>query len=194
MSSIDPVEADADLLDALAGERRLMPHLHLSLQAGDDLVLKRMKRRHTRADALRFCETVRALRPDIVLGADVIAGFPTETEEMFARSLDLVEECGLTHLHVFPYSPRPGTPAARMPQVAPGVVKERARRLRAAGDAALARHLAAQVGRRHSVLTEMHGIARTEGFAPVRMAAPVEPGRIFAVTIAGHDGRELRAA
>ena len=194
MSSIDPVEADADLLDALAGERRLMPHLHLSLQAGDDLVLKRMKRRHTRDDALRFCETVRALRPDVVLGADVIAGFPTETEEMFARSLDLVEECGLTHLHVFPYSPRPGTPAARMPLVPAGVAKERARRLRAAGDAALARHLAAQVGRRHSVLTEMHGIARTEGFATVRMAAPVEPGRILAVTIAGHDGRELRAA
>jgi threonylcarbamoyladenosine tRNA methylthiotransferase MtaB len=194
LSSLDPVEADDDLLDALACEPRLMPHLHLSLQAGDDLVLKRMKRRHVRADAISFCETVRALRPGIVLGADIIAGFPTETDAMFARSLDLVEECGLTHLHVFPYSPRPGTPAARMPQVAAAAVKERAARLRAAGEAALARHLAAQVGRQHNVLTEMHGIARTEGFAPVRMTGPVRPGRILAVTIAGHDGRELKAA
>ena len=126
LSSIDSVEADADLLDALASEPRLMPHLHLSLQAGDDLILKRMKRRHLRADAIAFCDQVRRLRPDVVFGADIIAGFPTETEEMFARSLDLVDECGLTHLHVFPFSPRPGTPAARMPQVAREVVKERA--------------------------------------------------------------------
>ena len=194
LSSIDSIEADVDLMEALAGEARLMPHLHLSLQAGDDIVLKRMKRRHVRDDAIRFCRTARALRPDIVFGADLIAGFPTETDEMFARSLDLVEECGLTHLHVFPFSPRPGTPAARMPQVAHEEVRERARRLRAAGDAALLRHLDAQVGRRHRVLTERHGIARTEGFAPVRMAGPVTPGRILDVTIAGHDGRELRAA
>ena len=117
---------------------RLMPHLHLSLQAGDDLILKRMKRRHLRADAIAFCDQVRRLRPDVVFGADIIAGFPTETEAMFARSLDLVDECGLTHLHVFPFSPRPGTPAARMPQVAREVVKERARRLREKGEAALA--------------------------------------------------------
>ena len=126
LSSINSVEADRDLIDAFADEARLMPHLHLSLQAGDDLILKRMKRRHPRADAIAFCEQVRRLRPDVVFGADIIAGFPTETEAMFARSLDLVDECGLTHLHVFPFSPRPGTPAARMPQVARDVVKERA--------------------------------------------------------------------
>ncbi len=133
LSSIDSIEADRDLIDAFASEARLMPHLHLSLQAGDDLILKRMKRRHLRADAIAFCEEVRRLRPDVVFGADIIAGFPTETEAMFARSLDLVDECGLTHLHVFPFSPRPGTPAARMPQVARDVVKERARRLREQG-------------------------------------------------------------
>jgi threonylcarbamoyladenosine tRNA methylthiotransferase MtaB len=171
-----------------------MPHLHLSLQAGDDLILKRMKRRHLRGQAIAFCEDVRRLRPDVVFGADIIAGFPTETEEMFARSLDLVAECGLTHLHVFPYSPRPGTPAAKMPQVARETIRDRARRLRTAGEAALASHLAAQVGRRHSVLVETADLARTEGFTPVRLAASVEPGRIVAVTIGGHDGRELKAA
>jgi threonylcarbamoyladenosine tRNA methylthiotransferase MtaB len=194
ISSIDSVEADADLLDALAGEPRLMPHLHLSLQAGDDLVLKRMKRRHLRADAIRFCAEVRRLRPDVVFGADVIAGFPTETEEMFARTFDLVEECGLTHLHVFPFSPRPGTPAARMPPVAPEVVKERARRLRARGRVALERHLEAEVGARRRVLTETDGLGRTEGFTLVRFPAPVLAGDIREVAIAGHDGRELLAA
>ena len=154
LSSIDSVEADRDLLDAFADDARLMPHLHLSLQAGDDLILKRMKRRHLRADAIAFCEQVRRLRPDVVFGADIIAGFPTETEAMFARSLDLVDECGLTHLHVFPFSPRPGTPAARMPQVARDVVKERAQRLRAKGEAALRRHLDAQVGTTRRVLAE----------------------------------------
>ena len=134
LSSIDCIEIDRRLLDAFATEERLMPHLHLSLQAGDDLILKRMKRRHRRADAIAFCAELRRLRPDMVFGADIIAGFPTETEEMFARSLDLVEECGLTYLHVFPYSPRPGTPAARMPQVAREVVKDRAKRLRQRGD------------------------------------------------------------
>ncbi len=194
ISSIDSVEADRDLLDALASEPRLMPHLHLSLQAGDDLVLKRMKRRHLRADAVAFCEEVRRLRPDVVLGADIIAGFPTETEEMFGRSLEIVEECGLTHLHVFPFSPRPGTPAARMPAVPREVVKERARRLRAAGEVAFRRHLESEVGTRRQVLVETDGIGRTEGFTPVRFASPVEAGEIRSVDIAGHDGRMLLAA
>jgi threonylcarbamoyladenosine tRNA methylthiotransferase MtaB len=194
ISSIDSVEADADLFDALANEPRLMPHLHLSLQAGDDLILKRMKRRHLRDDAIRFCREVRRLRPDVVFGADIIAGFPTETEAMFQRSLAIVEECELTHLHVFPFSPRPGTPAARMPQVARDEVKERARRLRMKGEAALMRHLAAEVGARRKVLVETNQLGRTEGFTPVRFTQPVPPGDIIAVTIAGHDGRELRAA
>src|SRR6516165_630620 len=193
LSSIDSVEADRDLLDALASDARLMPHLHLSLQAGDDLILKRMKRRHLRADAIAFCETVRRLRPDVVFGGDVIAGFPTETEDMFARSLDLVDACGLTHLHVFPFSPRPGTPAARMPQISREVIKDRARRLREKGEAALRRHLDAQVGRRHRVLTESLELGRTEHFTHARLAAPIEPGIILDVTVAGHDGRQLLA-
>jgi threonylcarbamoyladenosine tRNA methylthiotransferase MtaB len=193
ISSIDSVEADPDLLDALAGEERLMPHLHLSLQAGDDLVLKRMKRRHLREDAIRFCADLRRVRPDVVFGADIIAGFPTETEEMFHRSVDLVEECGLTHLHVFPFSPRPGTPAARMPQVARDVVKDRARRLRERGDEALRAHLAGEVGARRRVLTETEGLGRTEAFTLVRFPSPVLAGSILDVTIAGHDGRELLA-
>ena len=146
ISSIDSIEADRDLLDVIADDVRLMPHLHLSLQSGDDMILKRMKRRHLRADAIAFCDQVRRLRPDIALGADIIAGFPTETEEMFSRSVDLVEECGLTFLHVFPYSKRPGTPAARMPQVAGGAIKERAKRLRATGEAALRKRLEAEIG------------------------------------------------
>jgi threonylcarbamoyladenosine tRNA methylthiotransferase MtaB len=194
ISSIDSVEADHDLLDAIAHERRLMPHLHLSLQAGDDMVLKRMKRRHLRDDAIRFCEDVRGLRPDIIFGADIIAGFPTETEEMFRRSLDIVDECGLTHLHVFPFSPRPGTPAARMPQVARDNVKDRARRLREKGEAALLGHLAAEVGTRHNVLIELNQIGRTEGFTPVRFSSPVMRGDIRTVAISGHNGRELLAA
>ena len=194
LSSIDSVEVDDDLFDALANEPRLMPHLHLSLQAGDDLILKRMKRRHARADAIAFCDQVRSLRPDVAFGADIIAGFPTETEAMFARSLELVDECGLTQLHVFPFSPRPGTPAARMPQVDREVVRERARRLREKGEAALARYLDAQVGSRRWVLTERGGIGRTEQFLPVRLAAPFEPGVIFDLTIGGHDGRQLLAA
>ena len=194
LSSIDSVEADRDLLDAFASDARLMPHLHLSLQAGDDLILKRMKRRHLRADAIAFCETVRRLRPDVVFGGDIIAGFPTETEDMFARSLDLVDACGLTHLHVFPFSPRPGTPAARMPQISREVIKDRARRLREKGAAALRRHLDAQVGRRHRVLTESRELGRTEHFTHARLAAPMEPGIILEVTVAGHDGRQLLAA
>jgi len=194
LSSIDSVEADADLFDALAGEPCLMPHLHLSLQAGDDLLLKRMKRRHTRADAIAFCKEVRRLRPDVVFGADIIAGFPTETEAMFERSLDLVEDCGLTQLHVFPFSPRPGTPAARMPQVDRGIVRERARRLREKGEAALRTHLDSQVGARRRVLAETRALGRTEQFTPVRLNAPVEPGALIDLTIADHDGRHLLAA
>jgi threonylcarbamoyladenosine tRNA methylthiotransferase MtaB len=194
LSSIDSVEADRDLLDAFANDARLMPHLHLSLQAGDDLILKRMKRRHLRADAIAFCDAVRRLRPDVVFGGDIIAGFPTETEDMFARSLDLVDACALTHLHVFPFSPRPGTPAARMPQIRRDIIKDRARRLREKGEAALRRHLDAQVGCRRRVLTESGEVGRTEHFTRARLAAPVEPGIILDVTVAGHDGRQLLAA
>jgi threonylcarbamoyladenosine tRNA methylthiotransferase MtaB len=194
LSSIDSVEADPELIAAFAEEPRLMPHVHLSLQAGDDLILKRMKRRHARADAIRLCRTLRDLRPGLVFGADLIAGFPTETEAQFARSLDLVEECELTHLHVFPYSPRPGTPAARMPAVPGDVVRARAARLRAAGAAALARHLDGEVGTRRRVLTERGDTGRTEAFSLVRFAEPVPPGEIREVTVNGHDGQALLAA
>jgi threonylcarbamoyladenosine tRNA methylthiotransferase MtaB len=194
LSSIDSVEADRDLFDALANDSRLMPHLHLSLQHGDDLILKRMKRRHTRADAVRFCNEVRRLRPDVAFGADIIAGFPTEDAAMFARSLDLVDACGLTQLHVFPFSPRPGTPAARMPQLDRALIKERAKRLRDKGDAVLAAHLASEVGARRRVLTERGGIGHTEQFLVVKLAAPLAPGAILDVHMAGHDGRKLLAA
>jgi threonylcarbamoyladenosine tRNA methylthiotransferase MtaB len=192
ISSIDSIEADRDLLDALAEEARLMPHLHLSLQAGDDLILKRMKRRHTRADAVAFCAQVRRLRPDITFGADIIAGFPTETEDMFARSLALVEDCDLTFLHVFPYSPRPGTPAARMPQVAGEAIRARGRRLRAHGEAALKRRLAAEVGTTRHVLIESASHGRTEHFLPVAVAGDT-PGAIRELTVTGYDGTRLRA-
>jgi len=194
ISSIDSVEADPDLLDAIADEPRLMPHLHLSLQHGDDLILKRMKRRHARADAVAFAEQVRRLRPDIVFGADIIAGFPTETDDAFARSRDLVADCGLTHLHVFPYSERAGTPAARMPQVPHALRKQRAALLRQDGAAALRRHLDTQVGTQRRVLTERGGIGRTEQFTPVRLPEPVGPGAMLDVTITNHDGRRLIAA
>jgi len=194
LSSIDSVEADSDLLDALANEPRLMPHFHLSLQSGDDLILKRMKRRHVRRDAISFCERVRRLRPDVVFGADIIAGFPTETEAMFAQSLDLLDECGLTQLHVFPFSPRPGTPAARMPQVDRAVIKERARRLREKGEIALRAYLDREIGTRRRVLVESRAIGRTEQFMPVRLAAPAGPGVILDLAIKAHDGRQLLAA
>jgi threonylcarbamoyladenosine tRNA methylthiotransferase MtaB len=194
LSSIDSIEADHDLIAVLAEEERMMPHLHLSLQSGDDLILKRMKRRHLRADAIAFCEQLRQLRPQIVFGADLIAGFPTETEEMFARSLDLIHECDLTFLHVFPFSPRPQTPAARMPQVAASLTRERARRLRENGDIALRRHLCRQLGRTHRVLAEKSHFGRAEQFTPVRLADAVEPGVIVEVAIAGHDERQLLAA
>jgi threonylcarbamoyladenosine tRNA methylthiotransferase MtaB len=190
ISSIDSIEADRDLLDVIANDERLMPHLHLSLQSGDDLILKRMKRRHSRSHAIEFCAQVRRLRPDIALGADIITGFPTETEEMFVRSQDLVWECDLTFLHVFPYSKRPGTPAARMPQVAGGAIKERARRLRATGEAALQKRLAAEVGATRQVLIESGRQGRTEHFLPVAIAGEV-PGTVRAMTIAGHDSTRL---
>ena len=194
LSSIDSVEADAELLDALAQDARLMPHLHLSLQSGDDLILKRMKRRHSRRDAIEFCNAVRRLRPDVVFGADLIAGFPTETEAMLHSSFDLVEACGLTHLHVFPFSPRPGTPAARMPQLPRAVIKERAMRLRERGAEALVRHLQAEIGASRRVLAESPELGRTEQFTPVKLAAPAVPGEILDLRIASHDGRQLLAA
>ena len=194
ISSIDSIEADEALMQAIATEPRLMPHLHLSLQHGDDLILKRMKRRHLRDDAIAFCEEARRLRPDMTFGADIIAGFPTETEAHFENSLRLVEECGLTWLHVFPYSARPGTPAARIPAKVPGPeIKARAARLRAAGDAALARHLAAQQGVTHRILTEAPDMGRTEQFTEVRLTAPQPEGAIVTAVISGIDGTRLVA-
>jgi threonylcarbamoyladenosine tRNA methylthiotransferase MtaB len=178
---------------AIADDERVMPHLHLSLQAGDDMILKRMKRRHSRAQSVAFCAEVRRLRPDVVFGADLIAGFPTETDAMFANSLALIEDCGLTYLHVFPFSPRKGTPAARMPQVARQVVKDRAAHLRQAGDAALRSFLASQVGRHAHVLVESDAAGRTEQFAEVRLAQAGGIGEIRPVRITGHDGRRLEA-
>lgn len=193
ISSIDSIEVDENLMLAIASEARLMPHLHLSLQAGDDMILKRMKRRHLREDAVRFCREVRRLRPEIVFGADIIAGFPTETEEMFENSLRMVEDCGLTFLHVFPFSPRKGTPAARMPQVRGPDVKERAGRLRAAGEAALQRHLQGQIGKSHLVLTEGPRTGRTEQFAEVSFSADQPEGEILRVRISGTNGDALTA-
>ncbi|SDO28558.1 tRNA (N(6)-L-threonylcarbamoyladenosine(37)-C(2))-methylthiotransferase MtaB [Afipia sp. GAS231] len=190
ISSIDSIEADRDLLDVISEEERLMPHLHLSLQSGDDLILKRMKRRHLRNDAIEFCAQVRRLRPDIALGADIIAGFPTETEEMFSRSQDLVDECDLTFLHVFPYSKRPGTPAARMPQVAGEAIKERAKRLRATGDVALQRRLASETGATRQVLIESGKQGRTEHFLPVAIEGE-SPGAVRALAVTGNDGARL---
>ena len=190
ISSIDSIEADENLMLAIATEPRLMPHLHLSLQSGDDMILKRMKRRHLRDDAIRFCEEARRLRPDMVFGADIIAGFPTETEEMFVNSMKLVEDCDLTFLHVFPYSARKGTPAARMPAVKGPLIRERAARLRMAGDAALARHLAAQIGQVHRVLTETPRMGRTEQFTEVSFAEDQPEGQIVTARMTGvEDGR-----
>ncbi|MCU0802588.1 MAG: tRNA (N(6)-L-threonylcarbamoyladenosine(37)-C(2))-methylthiotransferase MtaB [Rhodobacteraceae bacterium] len=193
ISSIDSIEADEALMQAIATESRLMPHLHLSLQAGDDMILKRMKRRHLRDDAIAFCETARGLRPDIVFGADIIAGFPTETEQMFANSLQLIDDCGLTFLHVFPYSARKGTPAARMPATPGPVIRDRAARLRARGEAALQAHLASQQGRLHHVLTEGPRMGRTEGFAEVAFATDQPEGQIITTRITGWSGQRLTA-
>jgi threonylcarbamoyladenosine tRNA methylthiotransferase MtaB len=193
LSSIDSVEADPALLAAIAEEERLMPHLHLSLQSGDDLLLKRMKRRHARADSIAFCETVRRLRPDIVFGADLIAGFPTETEAMFRNSLSLVDECGLTFLHVFPFSAREGTPAARMKQLNGGVIARRAGELREKGVAALKSHLASAKGRRIQVLMEMNGQGRSPDFTPVKLDAGDGAGALVDAVVSGDDGASLLA-
>lgn len=184
LSSVDPVEVDDDILRLIAEEERLMPHLHVSLQAGDDMVLKRMKRRHLRADAVSFCERVRRLRPDVVFGADIIAGFPTETDEMFENSLRAVDDCGLTYLHVFPYSPRPGTPAARMPQVPGNLRKERAARLRQLGAAREEAFLRSRVGSQAQVLVEKEGFGRSEHFAPV-VLADGRVGDVLPIEISG---------
>ena len=192
LSSIDTIEADEALMRALAEEERLMPHLHLSLQSGDDMILKRMKRRHSRAHSVAFCQEARRLRSDIVFGADIIAGFPTETDGMFDNSMRLVEDCGLTFLHVFPFSPRPGTPAARMPQVERRLVKERSEKLRYAGKAALNTYLASCQGQRIEVLTEQDNIGRTPQFAEVELDGPVASGRLIDASVTGHDAGRLR--
>ncbi len=191
LSSIDTIEADPDLMIALAEEERLMPHLHLSLQSGDDMILKRMKRRHLRAHAVDFCEQARRLRPDIAFGADLIAGFPTETEEMFENSLRLVDDCGIQHLHVFPFSPRPGTPAARMPQLDRQMVKARAHSLRRKGEEAMAAHLNAQVGARVRVLMERPDIGRTPQFSEIVLPGEREPGTMVLAEVSGVRDRRL---
>ena len=193
ISSIDSIEADPALMQAIATEPRLMPHLHLSLQAGDNMILKRMKRRHAREDAIAFCDEARRMRPDMVFGADLIAGFPTETEDMFQQSLALVQDCNLTFLHVFPFSPRKGTPAARMPQVHGPDIKTRAARLRAAGEAALQRHLTAQIGTTHQVLVEGPRLGRTAQFTEVSFAADQPEGQIQTTRIIGASANRLLA-
>ena len=192
LSSIDAAEIDPDLMRCLAEDARLMPYLHLSLQAGDDMILKRMKRRHSRTDALKLVADVRAVRPDVAFGADLIAGFPTETEAMFENTLRLVEEAELSFLHVFPFSPRPGTPAARMPQLPRNVIKERAARLRAAGELALGRHLDRQVGRTLLGLVERPGVARAEDFTEIAFAGEAPVGSIASLAVVGHeDGKAV---
>ena len=193
ISSIDSIEADDNLMQAIATEPRLMPHLHLSLQHGDDLILKRMKRRHLRDDAIRFTEEALKLRPEMTFGADIIAGFPTETEAHFANSLKLVDDCQLTWLHVFPYSAREGTPAARMPAVNGTAIKERAAALRAAGEWRVAMHLATQQGRHHSILMENPHMGRTEQFTEVRFDLPQTEGALVSGRITGQDGAALLA-
>ena len=193
LSSLDPVEVDDDLLRLVAEEPRLMPHFHLSVQAGDDMVLKRMKRRHLRADVISLAARLRELRGDVALGADIIAGFPTEDEAMFQHSLDLVDEAGLTHLHVFPFSARPGTPAARMPRVPGDVVKDRAARLRAKGDAAMATFLAGRLGREVSVLVEGGQEGFCEHYLPVRLGQPAADGSIVRARVIAVDGNKLNA-
>ncbi len=193
LSSIDAAEIDPDLMRCLASEERLQPHLHLSLQAGDDMILKRMKRRHSRQQSLDLIAAVRAVRPDTAFGADLIAGFPTETEEMFDNTQKLVDEAGLAYLHVFPYSARPGTPAAKMPPVSGKVVKDRALRLRQRGDAALARHLQAKIGSTVQGLVERAGLARAEDFTELAFVGEAEPGSIAALRVTGHNSRQAIA-
>ena len=189
LSSIDAAEIDPALLRCLAEEPRLMPHLHLSLQHGDDMILKRMKRRHSRADALRLIDRVRAVRPDTAFGADLIAGFPTETEAMFENTLRLIADAGLAYVHAFPFSPRPGTPAARMPPLDRATIKARAERLREAGDKALIRHLDRQVGRTVFAIVEQPGRARAEDFTDIAFEGSTNPGEVVSIRMTGHDGR-----
>ena len=191
LSSLDPSEIDGELWDLLGSEPRLMPHLHLSLQAGDDLILKRMKRRHNRAEAIACARRARALRPEIAIGADLIAGFPTESDDMFHRSLDLVDECGIAFLHVFPYSPRPGTPAARMPPVDPGIVRKRAARLRAAGAAALESDLRARIGVDDEVLIERRGRGRASFYAEVECPDNAPTGSLYRLRFLDVHGNRL---
>ena len=188
LSSIDSIEADPELVAAIAEEDRLMPHLHLSLQHGHDMILKRMKRRHTREDAVRFCDEIRRLRPDMAFGADLMAGFPTETDEMHAANLSLIEACGLAYAHVFPFSPRAGTPAARMPQISGDLIKARAAEIRAGADKALVRHLDARLGRTVTLLAETAEDGHANDYAPVRLTVPVAPGTIVTARVTGHDG------
>ncbi|HUO23178.1 MAG TPA: tRNA (N(6)-L-threonylcarbamoyladenosine(37)-C(2))-methylthiotransferase MtaB [Caulobacteraceae bacterium] len=194
LSSIDAAEIDPDLMRVLAEEPRLQPYLHLSLQSGDDMILKRMKRRHSRAQSLDLAAAVRAARPDLALGADLIAGFPTETDDMFDNTLRLIEDAGLSFVHVFPFSPRPGTPAAKMPQLDRGLIKARAERLRQAADQALNAHLDRQVGRRVHGLVEKPGVARAEDFTELRVEGDAAPGQILSLRVTGHDGRRAHAS
>jgi len=193
LSSIDSIEADAELLDVMAGEERLMPHIHLSLQSGDDMILKRMKRRHLSAHSIAFCEELRARRKDVVFGADLIAGFPTETEAMFENSLRIVDECGLTYLHVFPFSARPGTPAARMPQLDKAIIKDRAGRLREKGRERLDSFLTRELGATRSILIETAAMGRTEHFASVKFVQTMTPGAIVAAKVTGRGPDHLEA-
>lgn len=194
LSSIDSIEADATLIELIASEPRVLPHFHLSLQAGDDMILKRMKRRHTREQALAFCRTLKDRRPDVVFGADLIAGFPTETDAMFENTRRLIGECGIVYAHVFPYSPRPGTPAARMPQLPKPVVKARARCLRDEATALRARFFDAQIGTSKRALVESPTLARTDDYAPVALAVPATPGTVVTLAVTGHDGERLSGA
>ncbi len=192
LSSIDSIEADEELIDVITGDPRVMPHLHLSLQSGDNMILKRMKRRHSREHTIEFCETLRAKRPDMVFGADIIAGFPTETDAMFENSLDIVEACGLTYLHVFPYSPRPGTPAAKMPAVEQSVIKRRAALLRAKGDARLQAFLNREIGELRQVLVETPSTGRTEHFALAKFETAVVPGAVITAQVKSATASHLR--
>jgi threonylcarbamoyladenosine tRNA methylthiotransferase MtaB len=193
LSSIDSIEADPELMDVIAGEERVMPHIHLSLQSGDNMILKRMKRRHAREDSIAFCAELRDRRPGIVFGADIIAGFPTETDEMFSNSLALVDDCGLTYLHVFPFSPRPGTPAERMPQLEKSLIKERAAELRRKGEARLDQFLASEIGATRQVLIETEAMGRTEHFAQVKFESRMAPGAIVTAQVTGRGASHLEA-
>ncbi len=193
LSSVDPVEVDEDLLRVFETEPRFMPHFHLSLQAGDDMILKRMKRRHLRQDVISLCHTLRSLRPDVLFGADIIAGFPTETEEMFENTLQIIDECDLTFLHVFPYSPRKGTPAARMPQVPKGIIKERAARLREAGQRNLEKTLGQYIGKNVNILLETDGEGHSEHFLKVSLSTSHTPGSLVTARVLRVKGSSLEA-